>query len=189
MVLGPRSRIVGIDDGPFGAKPGSRVPVIGVLMRGGQRVEGVMTTHVVRDGMRATSTLIRMLTSGRLANQAQAIVLDGIAVGGFNVIDLPALATALSVPAVAVMRKRPNLVAVRRALERTRHASRRWETMQRAGPIHEGEGVFFQVAGGSPGLARRVLSLASPYESYPEALRIAHFIGGAMVQGSSRGGA
>lgn len=189
MVFGPRSRIVGIDDGPFGAKPGSHVPVIAVLMRGGHRVEGVMTTRVVRDGMRATSTIARMLTSGRLANQAQAVVLDGIAVGGFNVVDLPSLADALSVPVVAVMRRRPNLAAVRRALERTRHASRRWETMQRAGPIHEGDGIFFQVAGASPGLARRVLALASPFESYPEALRIAHLVGGALVHGSSRGGA
>ena len=61
--------------------------------------------------------------------------------------------------------------------------------MQRAGPIHEADGMYFQVAGCSPGLGRRILDLASPYERYPEALRLAHLIGGAMVTGTSRGGA
>jgi len=189
MTIGPRSRIVGIDDGPFGPKPGSKVLVVGVMMRGGQRVEGVMTSHVVRDGMRATSSILRMLSTGRLANQAQAVVVDGVAVGGFNVIDLPTLSASLNVPVVAVMRRRPNLTSIRRALNKTRHAERRWTLMQRAGAIHEADGMFFQVAGASAGLARRILEISSPYERYPEALRLAHLIGGAMVLGTSRGGA
>ncbi|MFW5738723.1 MAG: DUF99 family protein, partial [Myxococcota bacterium] len=119
----------------------------------------------------------------------QAVVLDGIAVGGFNVIDLPSLAESLGVPVVAVMRRRPNLEAIRQALQRTRHADRRWRVMQRAGPIHEADGLWFQVAGASPGLGRRILDLSSPFERYPEALRLAHLIGGALVHGSSRGGA
>ncbi|PKN50150.1 MAG: DUF99 domain-containing protein, partial [Deltaproteobacteria bacterium HGW-Deltaproteobacteria-20] len=104
MAFGPRSRVVGIDDAPFGARAGSRVMVVGVLMSG-HRVHGVMTTRVVRDGLRATATLRTMLTTGRLANQAQAVVLDGVAVGGFNVIDLPALAQGIGAPVVAVMRR------------------------------------------------------------------------------------
>jgi len=188
VAFGPRSRVVGIDDAPFGARAGSRVMVVGVLMSG-HRVHGVMTTRVVRDGLRATATLRTMLTTGRLANQAQAVVLDGVAVGGFNVIDLPALAQGIGAPVVAVMRRRPNLEAIRRALAKTRHADRRWRTMQRAGEIHEGDGVLFQVAGASVVEARGILAHASEDGGYPEALRIAHLIGGAVRTGASRGGA
>ena len=78
MAFGPRSRVVGVDDGPFRGKTGARVPIVGVLMRG-PRVEGVMTTHVIRHGSGATRSIGQMLTTGRIANQAQAVLLDGIA--------------------------------------------------------------------------------------------------------------
>lgn len=148
-----------------------------------------MTSHVVRDGLGATRAMVRMLSEGRLAGQAQAVVLDGVAVGGFNVVDLPALSGALGIPVIAVMRRRPNLEAVRAAMLHTRHAARRIRVMERAGPIHEADGRFFQAAGASRGTARRILSIASPYGAYPEALRLAHLIAGAFVHGSSRGGA
>jgi hypothetical protein len=188
MRFGPRSRIVGVDDAPFGPKPGARVLLVGVLMSG-PRVDGVMTTQVVRDGVRATGAIERMLSTGRLANQGQAVVLDGVAVGGFNVIDLPLLAESLSVPVVAVMRRRPNLEAIRMALSKTRHGEMRWRRMQRAGPIHEAGAMFFQIAGASPGLGRRILEHSSPDGGYPEALRLAHLIGGGVKLGVSRGGA
>lgn len=189
MSFGPRSRIVGVDDGPFDARPRAKVPVVGVLMRG-TRVEGVMTTRVVRHGIGATGAIARMLTTGRLGNQAQAVVLDGVAVGGFNVIDLPLLAEAVGVPVVAVMRKEPDLDAIRHSLRvKTRQPDRRWRMIERAGAIHSMDGMYFQVAGATPGLARRILTLSCPFDRYPEALRLAHFIAGAHVFGSSRGGA
>ncbi len=188
MRFGPRSRIVGVDDAPFGPKPGARVLLVGVLMSG-PKVDGVMTTHVVRDGVRATDAIERMLSTGRLANQAQVVVLDGVAVGGFNVIDLPSLAASLAVPVLAVMRRRPNLEAIRLALAKTRHGELRWRRMQRAGPIQEARGIFFQIAGASPGIGRRILQHASLDGGYPEALRLAHLIGGGVKLGVSRGGA
>lgn len=186
MSFGPRSRIVGVDDAPFGPKKGARVLLVGVLMSG-PRVDGVMTTHVVRDGVRATDAIEKMLSTGRLANQAQAVLLDGVAVGGFNVIDVPALSASLAVPVLAVMRRRPNLEAIRLALAKTRHGDERWRQMQRAGPIHEADGMFFQIAGATPELGRRILELSSPDGRYPETLRLAHLIGGGVKMGASRG--
>lgn len=186
MRFGPRSRIVGVDDAPFGSQKGAKVLLVGVLMSG-TRVDGVMTTHVVRDGEGATMAIERMLSTGRLANQAQAVLLDGVAVGGFNVIDVPKLSAALAVPVLAVMRRRPNLDAIRLALEKTRRGDQRWRRMQRAGSIHEADGMFFQIAGATPGLGRRILELSSPDGRYPEVLRLAHLIGGGVKLGASRG--
>ena len=188
------SRIVGIDDSPFAARggaarPRTRVLVIGVLMRGHDRVDGILSTHVVRDGFGATAALARMLTTGRLAGQAQAVLLDGIALGGFNVIDLPRLSASVGVPVIAVMRRLPNLRAVRAAMARTSSPERRWRTVQRAGPILRAGRLWFQAAGLSPEQARMILAVAAREGGYPEALRLAHLIGGGVVNGTSRGGA
>lgn len=189
MAFGAASRIVGIDDGPFRKTPRARVLVVGVLMRGGTRVEGVMSTHVTRDGVRATDAIAEMLSSGRLAGQAQAVLLDGVAVGGFNVIDLPALAEALRVPVVAVMRRKPDMVAVRQALLRTHRAAWRWSVIERAGTIHAGPGLYFQVAGAESALARQILAASTIQGTYPEPLRLAHLIARGVLLGASRGGA
>ena len=188
MKLGPHSRILGVDDAPFRSKPGSKVMLVGVLMRA-SRVDGVMTTHVVRDGMGATKAIARMISTGRLAFQAQAVVLDGVAVGGFNVIDLPALAQSVGVPVVSVMRRLPDFDAIRNALDKTRHGALRWKRMQRAGAIHEADHLYFQVAGASPQVGRRVVAYACAGAKYPESLRLAHLIGGGVMLGVSRGGA
>jgi hypothetical protein len=129
-----------------------------------------------------------MLGTGRHAGQAQAVLLDGVALGGFNVVDLPELARVSSAPVVAVMSKRPNLDAVRAAMQRTTDFERRWQLLLRAGPIHEGpSGQWFQVAGASAGTARRLLSIAAPRGGCPEPLRLAHLIAGGIVHGASRG--
>ena len=193
-MLSPRCRIVGIDDSPFVARgslarPRARVLVVGVLMRGCGRVDGVVSTRVVRDGFGATRAVARMLTTGRLAGQAQVVLLDGIALGGFNVIDLPTLSASVHAPVVAVMRHMPDLRAVRAAIRRTSSPERRMRLFDRAGPIHEAGRLFFQVAGETPDYARRALEIASVEGGYPEALRLAHLIGGGVVRGTSRGGA
>jgi hypothetical protein len=187
-MLARTSRIVGIDDSPFRSRgPHARVLLVGVLMRGHEQVDGVMSARVVRDGLGATRVIASMLTSGRLAGQAQVVLLDGIAVGGFNVIDLPALSEAVRAPVVAVMRRMPDLQAVRRALSRTTSPERRWRVIERAGPIHQAGKLHFQVAGADPAQVPQMLAVACGEGGYPEALRLAHIIGGGVVLGSSRG--
>jgi uncharacterized protein len=156
-------------------------------MRGSTTVDGVLQTQVVRDGFGATDAIVRMLSEGRLGGQAQVVLTDGIAVGGFNVIDLPRVAATLGVPVVAVMRRAPKIAAVRSAILKTSHAQRRWRLVQAAGPIHLADGLWFQVAGAGPELARRILRLACGDRAYPEALRLAHLIAGAIATGCSRG--
>ncbi|MBI5537305.1 MAG: DUF99 family protein [Deltaproteobacteria bacterium] len=186
-MIRPQARIVGIDDGPFEHRPRAPVLVAGVLMRGGGRVDGVVTTRVLRDGFGATRAVARMLSTGRLAGQAQAVLIDGVAVGGFNVIDLPRLAEELEVPVIAVMRRAPDLEAVRRAIQRTTQPERRWRMIQAAGAIERAGKMCFQVAGASTSDARQILEVATAGSEYPEALRLAHMIAGAIVTGTSRG--
>jgi len=186
-MIGRNARIVGIDDGPFARRARAPVTVAGVLIRGAGRVDGVVTTRVVRDGFGATEAIARMLSTGRLAGQAQAVLLDGVAVGGFNVIDLPSLSSKLRVPVIAVMRRSPDLQAVRRAIGRCTQPERRWRIVQAAGAIHDADSLLFQVAGATAAEARRILEISIGEAQYPEALRLAHLIAGALVTGTSRG--
>ncbi len=82
----------------------------------GARLEGVLSGKVRRDGVNSTATLIRLVSRSRFGAHAQAILLQGIAFAGFNVVDLPALHEALRLPVIAVARRQPDFAAIRRAL-------------------------------------------------------------------------
>jgi hypothetical protein len=69
-------------------------------------------------------------------------MLQGIAVGGFNVVDVHELSSELRVPVLVVIRHEPDLEAMRRALfvdvprrrPRVRGAARKWRLIEEAGP-------------------------------------------------------
>lgn len=188
-------RVIGFDDAPFprparlrGAAPTARahvqVPLVGVVCAG-TRFEGLVLGRVVRDGWRANEEIVRLLRDGKFLPQLHMVLLDGIAFGGFNVVDLPALAAELQRPCVAVMRKHPDLPAVERAMEKLPNAKRRIARLRRAGEIHGAKPFVFQVQGADPEEIARVLPTLADRGHVPEALRLAHVIGTAIVTGES----
>lgn len=181
---GRTPRVIGFDDAPFERAAGSPVKVSGVVCAG-TRMEGMVWGTATRDGADATDVLVDMLRTSKFHAQVHLVLLDGIAVGGFNVVDLPRLHAELSVPCVAVMRRQPDLAAVRQALARLPHAQRRLDLLERAGPIHESPPFVFQCVGASPTAVGRVLPLLTDRGHVPEALRLAHLIGAAVVLGQS----
>ncbi|QDE88032.1 hypothetical protein BHS06_03190 [Myxococcus xanthus] len=177
-------RVIGFDDGPFARRPGAAVPLAGVVC-GGTRFEGLVWGRVRRDGWNATQEVCRLLEGGKFLPQLHLVLLDGIAFGGFNVVDLPLLASRLKQPCVAVMRRPPDLVAVERALRRLPRADARWAKLKRAGPIHQLGGFTFQVQGAEPAWVAEALARVTDRGLVPEALRLAHLIGSAVVTGQS----
>lgn len=181
---GKTVRVIGFDDGPFEKKRGARVPLVGVVCAG-TRFEGMVFGRVIHDGFGATDEIIRLLADGKFLPQVHLVLLDGIAVGGFNVIDLPRLAEALDRPCVTVMRKHPDLAAVERVLGALSQPARRLATLRRAGPIHAAPPFHFQVQGAKPDEIARLLPTVTDRGHVPEALRLAHLIGTAIVTGQS----
>ncbi|AGC42023.1 hypothetical protein MYSTI_00673 [Myxococcus stipitatus DSM 14675] len=177
-------RVIGFDDGPFARRPGSAVPLAGVVC-GGTRFEGLVWGRVRRDGWNATNEVCRLLEGGKFLPQVHLVLLDGIAFGGFNVVDLPELAGRLGKPCVAVMRRHPDLAAVEQALRRLPRAEERWARIQRAGAIHQLGGFTFQVQGAEPSLVAEALARVTDRGRVPEALRLAHLIGSAVITGES----
>jgi endonuclease V-like protein UPF0215 family len=70
-------------------------------------------------------------------------MLQGIAVGGFNVVDVNGLSQALSIPVLVVTRRLPDMASVKRALfsdapaarPRVAGASRKWRLIEQAGTM------------------------------------------------------
>jgi endonuclease V-like protein UPF0215 family len=184
LARGRQLRAVGFDDGPFGRAPGSAVPVVGVVCSD-VRFEGMVCGRVARDGEDATEVLARLLVGGKFLPQLHLVLLDGIALGGFNVVDLPGLAQALGRPCVAVMRRAPDLDAVRRALGGLPGGAGRLERLGRAGPVCVQGGFTFQVAGAPAELVAGALARVTDRGRVPEPLRLAHLVGAAWVTGQS----
>lgn len=177
-------RVIGFDDAPFVKRPGAKVPIVGVVCAG-TRFEGMVWGKVRRDGWGANATLCSLLEGKKFLPQVHVVLLDGLAFGGFNVVDLPTLAARLDRPCIAVMRKMPDLRAIEHALRRLPRPALRLARFQAAGEIHHSGPFFYQVAGAEPQAAADVLGRLTDRGHVPEALRLAHLIGSAVIQGES----
>ena len=177
-------RAVGFDDAPFERARRGDVAIAGAVCAG-TRFEGLVWGRVRRDGWNATAEIVRLLAGGKFLPQLHLVLLDGIAFGGFNVVDLAALADALRRPCVAVMRRPPDLPAVERALRNLPRPERRLALLRRAGPVHRAGSFVFQVRGAEPEATGRALARLTDRGAVPEALRLAHLVGAAVERGES----
>lgn len=177
-------RAIGFDDAPFPRRRGSRVHLAGVVCAG-TRFEGLVWGHLRRDGWDATERIARLLLGGKFLPQLHLVLLDGLSFGGFNLVDLTALASRLARPCVAVMRRPPDLAAVERAVRRLPRPERRLRLIERAGPVHVVPPFAFQVRGAEPGAVAEALARVTDRGHVPEPLRLAHLVGAAVRLGES----
>ncbi|MGQ4877177.1 DUF99 family protein [Billgrantia sp. LNSP4103-1] len=181
------SHIVGFDDCPFPRGLRGDVPIVGTVFSG-LRLEGVLSGKVRRDGINSTRELIRLAGSSRFAAHLQLVMLQGVALAGFNVIDVPRLNAELGLPVLVVARRAPRQGAMRRALhERIPGGARKWALVERLGEMEPLEGVYVQRMGLSLVEAATAIRATTPHGNVPEPLRVAHLIAGGVTLGESRG--
>ncbi|MBI4510364.1 MAG: DUF99 family protein [Deltaproteobacteria bacterium] len=180
--------VVGIDDAPFARDHRGDVLVVGAVYSG-PALHGVLSSKVRRDGTNSTQVLAAMIGRSRFAPQLHAVLLEGIALAGFNVVDIHDLSEQLRLPVVVVIKRPPDMTAIRRALlTRVRGGRRKLSLIEKAGQVEQAGSYLIQRAGISMPLAVSLLgSLSSPYVSgrLPEPLRAAHMIGRGIVLGHS----
>ncbi len=181
-------RFLGLDDAPFG-RDDAMVPVVGVVTRGPLYVEGVLTTRVDVDGDDATTVLLRALRRSRFRTLWRAVFLNGIFVGGFNLVDPDRLHDALAVPVIAVVRSRPRPARVRLALKAAfGNWEERWHRIRELEPTRlPGVSLWATVRGASTREAVRLVEATTVRGHLPEPLRLAHVIASGVVRGESRG--
>ena len=185
-----KSRFLGIDDAPFQFDD-ELVPVVGVVVQAPAYIEGVLTTLAHVDGWDATERIASLLRASRYRAGLAMILIDGTAVGGFNLIDVDALHEAAGVPVVTVTRRKPDLGAIETALKRRFDD---WDARLRLLTRHGIESIptkhtplYVTYVGASRPEVEEALRLTTVRGALPEPLRVAHLIAAGIMKGESHG--
>ncbi|RLF29032.1 MAG: hypothetical protein DRN08_00890 [Thermoplasmata archaeon] len=183
-------RILGIDDSPF-TFTDKYALVIGVVMRGGEYLECVLREQVAVDGNDATHVCCEMIKNTRHRRQLRAVMIDGVALGGFNIVDIDEIHQVTGVPVITVTRDKPDFEKIKAALKKNFDDWRdRWETMS-AGMLHIVETkhspIYVKCSGLSIEKAKKIINLSTIRGVIPEPIRVAHLIASGISKGESYG--
>lgn len=181
----PGIRVLGIDDSPF-SRGDETALVIGVVCRKekekGLEVEGVLSTRVEVDGEDATEKLLETILGSRFFPQIHAILLNGIMLAGFNVVDIKEVAKQTKLPVIAITRKKPNAEKVGRAIRNVANPGQKLARIDSSGGSVRAGSFFIQFSGTDLNDAKEIVRL---FGNGP--VRLAHIIASGVVRGESRG--
>ncbi|MBI1968582.1 DUF99 family protein [Candidatus Woesearchaeota archaeon] len=124
-------RVLGLDDAPFEFSD-KECFIIGTLFRGGSSMDGVLSTRVAVDGEDATTKIIEAVNKSKFKTQLQAMFLDGIAVGGFNVVNIDSLHKHTGLPVIVIIRKKPDFKTLEKTLKKL-GMEKKYQLMEKAG--------------------------------------------------------
>lgn len=182
--------MLGIDDGPF-VKGQASVPLAGVLVCPPNYVEGVMISSCAVDGDDADDAILSMVNGSRFREQVRAIMIDGVALGGFNVVNIKTLSEALNAPVITVSRDQPDIGAIEKALmahfpDWERRLSIIVQYNAREVKLPEGR-AFISSVGIDDQEADALVRRCTVRGCLPEPVRLAHLVTTALVRGESKG--
>lgn len=182
----PHLRVIGLDDGPF-LRSSRRAALVGVVFSTPNYVEGIVRTSVTIDGTDATDRILSLLGSSSFLDGVRAVILDGIAVGGFNLIDLDRLHDGLQRPIVTVTRRPPDFPAIRSALRKyfPRDASARWRLVRAHALFRvatpDGNPLRVSAVGCTRADATAIVRRTTVRGNLPEPLRLARLVARALT--------
>lgn len=185
-------RIVGFDDAPFVLRSKGKVPVIGIVFRGGKFLDGALRTDIEIDGMDATDVLIDTVNKSKHKDQLRIIMLNGITIGGFNMINISELHKKTGLPVIVVNRTKPDLKSIKTALKNFKDHEERWRCVEEAGKIYrmkidKYKNIYYQFKGLKRTEVEKIIRLSCTRSLIPEPLRVAHLIASAWIKGESGG--
>ena len=178
--------MLALASGPIYGRRRKRTLVVGVVGRAGV-VEGVLPGRVTIDGDDSASALIRMFRKSRFKEQIRAIVVNGIAMAGLNVIDVKAVEDKAHVPLMVLTRIRPNVSDFMKALDNYGSTGN---------PVHERKSLvermnkergFTKISGFYVQSGMKAAELKGIVPAAFELLRLAHLIARGISTGISKG--
>ena len=183
-------RLLGIDDSPF-TFTDMYATVIGVVMRGGQYLECVLKSQVSIDGDDATYVCKEMIENTRHRKQLKVMLLDGIALGGFNVVDIEDIFNSIRLPVITVTRDKPNFNKIEEALKKNFLDWEKRLTLIKNGMIHKVETshnpIYVKCFGIDIEEAKEIIKISTIRGVIPEPIRVAHLIASGITRGESYG--
>lgn len=183
-------RILGIDDSPFKFRDVT-VMIIGVVMRAKGYLEGVLKSEVEVDGRDANEKLSEMINSSRFKEQIKYVMLDGVALGGFNVVDIDKLNSDTKLPIITVTRDKPNFENIRDALQsHFDDWEERWEIIKRGELLKietEHKPIYVKFSGVEEKEVKEIIKKSTVRGVIPEPIRVAHLIATGVSNNESYG--
>lgn len=170
------AHVIAFDDCAFDRADRGDVGLIGAVFAG-SRLDGVISGRVRRDGANSAAVMAKMIFDSRYVRHLQLIMLQGIAVAGFNVVDVFELHAATDLPILVVAKREPDLAAIRETLTlRIRGGERKWRIIERIGPMERVRGVWVQRVGLTGDAAAAIVDRFAVNGRDPEPLRVVHLI-------------
>ncbi|TLZ52301.1 MAG: DUF99 family protein [Methanobacteriota archaeon] len=185
-----QARYLGIDDAPF-VFGDAETEVVGMVVRAPNYVEGALMTRVAVDGRDATARLAAMIGRSRFRDNLALVLLDGAALGGFNVVDIGALHDETGVPVATVTRDEPDSAAIEKALRarfpdaEDRLAVLRRQSLTKVATAYKP--LYVSCAGMGPREVAEAIEKCTVRGALPEPIRIAHIVATAVKRGESHG--
>jgi len=182
-------RILGIDDMPFSFGD-EKTGVVGVIMRGGTYLEGVLRTTICVDGLDATEKIIEMVENTKHKKQLKVIMIDGIALGGFNVFDGEKIYEETGLPVITITRSKPNMEKIKDALKKHFNDwKHRWNIInkKKTEEIKLRYPLYVKYFGIEREETEKIIKLSIIRGAVPEPIRVAHLIATGIKKGESRG--
>jgi len=183
-------RILGIDDSPF-TFTDKYVTIIGAIMRGGEYLECVLSNNISVDGTDATDICKEMINNTKHKDQLKVAMLDGVALGGFNIIDIEKLYESTNLPILTITRDKPDFKKIKIALKKKfSDWENRWSILHK-GDLFEVKTshnpIYVKCAGITINEAEEIINLSTIRGVIPEPLRLAHIIASGVSRGESYG--
>lgn len=181
------SNVIGFDDAPFPPDWGGKVKVVGAVFAN-LRFDGVIIGEIEKDGTDAAQVLAELVARSKFAEHVQLVMLQGITLGGFNVVDVFYLSRQLGRPVMVISRKSADMESIRRALTTLiPGGKKKWAIIEKLGPMEPVGKVYMQRVGIAAKQAASVIKHFAIHSLIPEPIRTAHLIAGAIGEGQSRG--
>jgi endonuclease V-like protein UPF0215 family len=183
-------RILAWDDGPFKFGSKGKDILVGVIFRGSKILDGFLKTEVKIDGTDATKKIIDKILKTR-HKDLRIVMLDGITVAGFNVVDIKQIYEKTKLPVIISIRKKPDMEKFITSLKKLPNSKKRIKSIENAGPIYtttiKDKRVYFQCYGIEKNDAEEIIKKTSTVSLIPEPLRVAHLIATGFILGESVG--
>lgn len=173
-------RVLGIDDSAFEFEDDTAF-LTGVVYRGTEFIEDIQSIEVEVDGEDATGKVLELYEKFSNHHQIKAILTDGIAFGGFNLVDIEEVAEETGKPVVAVTKNRPDRKDFREAMKKTENYDKRFEEFEDPVKVELEDGCcFIQFSGCSREDAESFVEKNIVYGQVPESIRVADMVGRAL---------
>jgi endonuclease V-like protein UPF0215 family len=132
-----------------------------------------------------------MIKNTRYNKQLKAVLLDGIALGGFNVIDIDELHRDMDIPVLTITRDKPDFEKIKLALRKNFDDwKERWDLISK-GKLHElktnHNPIYIKCSGIDIKEAKEIIKLSTIRGVIPEPIRVAHLIASGITRGESYG--